>query len=316
MHTNQYEPAERPADRPIYPYFIPSSPPVGVAAPATPPKRRPPFVLALVGVAVLSAVVGSASTLGMVAAFGVGAPAAASATPVTVAQQPPVDLATQSSATPQPPAGDLTDVVARATDSVVTVYSQGTSRSRFSPFEVPTSGVGSGVVVTSSGLILTNNHVVEGADRLTVATSDGRELQAAVVSTDPSRDLAVIRATGGELTPAPLADSDQIEVGQTALAIGSPLGEFTETVTRGIVSALDRSITVANERTGRGARLTGLIQTDAAINPGNSGGALINDSGEVIGINTAVAGSAQGIGFAIPINAARTMIDQAVDAIA
>jgi serine protease Do len=269
----------------------------------------------------LSATVGSASTLGMLAAFGIGAPAATPQTaPVAAApQQPPVDLATQSSATPAPePAAvtDLTDVVASATESVVTVYSQGTSRSRFSPYAVPTSGVGSGVVVTATGLILTNNHVVEGADRLVVATSDGRELPATVVSTDPSRDMAVIRATGGELTPAPLGDSDQIEVGETALAIGSPLGEFTETVTRGIVSALDRSITVANERTGRGERLTGLIQTDAAINPGNSGGALINERGEVIGINTAVAGSAQGIGFAIPINAAKAMIEQAVDSIA
>ena len=132
-----------------------------------------------------------------------------------------------------------------------------------------------------------------------------------MVKADPVHDIAVIRATGGTLTPATLGDSEKIKVGETVLAIGSPLGEFTETVTRGIVSALDRSITVGDQFTGRGEDLSDLIQTDAAINPGNSGGALINEQGEVIGINTAVAGSAQGIGFAIPINAAKAMIDEA-----
>jgi serine protease Do len=264
-------------------------------------------------VAVLSAVVGSASTVGVLSAVRVipdtTADTSASTQQPVPTQQPTVQLATNSDL----PA-DLTDVVAKATQSVVTITSQGMSRSRFSPFAIPTTGVGSGVVVTADGLILTNNHVVEGAEQLTITTSDGQELPAEVVSTDPRHDMAVIQATGGALVPATLGDSSKIEVGETALAIGSPLGEFTETVTRGIVSALDRSITVADEQTGRGEQLSGLIQTDAAINPGNSGGPLVNERGEVIGMNTAVAGSAQGIGFAIPINEAKQMIDRAVAA--
>ena len=186
----------------------------------------------------------------------------------------------------------------------------------FSPFAVPSSGVGSGVIVSSNGLILTNNHVIENANTLTVTTADGQELDARVITADPDHDLAVIKASGGTLTPAVLGDSSKIKVGETVLAIGSPLGEFTETVTRGIVSALDRSITVGDQFTGRGNDLSALIQTDAAINPGNSGGALINDQGEIIGINTAIAGSAQGIGFAIPINSAKAMIDEAAASIA
>jgi S1-C subfamily serine protease len=319
MDTNPYsypEPSPRaqPPD-----YFQPSAhsfgylpPPVAPPAPRRP--RRAGRLLGLVGVAVLSAVVGSSSTVAVLTLSGYGSgytntPIAAA--PTTSATQAPVQVATNSDA-----ASDLTDVVAKATQSVVTITSQGTSRSRFSPYAVPTRGVGSGVVVSSNGLILTNNHVVEGANQLTVTTSDGQELTATVVATDPTHDMAVIRATGGTLVPATLGDSAKIEVGQTALAIGSPLGEFTETVTRGIVSALDRSITVGDQQTGRSEDLTGLIQTDAAINPGNSGGPLINEQGEVIGMNTAVAGSAQGIGFAIPINAAKQMIDQAAASVA
>ena len=265
----------------------------------------------LLSVAVISAVVASVSTVGVLGAFTI-TPQALSSTAAAspAASQPAVQLAANSDT-----AQDLTEVVARATQSVVTITSQGMSRSRFSPFGIPSSGVGSGVVVTADGLILTNNHVVEGADQLTVTTADGQELSATVARTDPTHDIAVIRATGGTLTPATLGDSSKLKVGETVLAIGSPLGEFSETVTRGIVSALDRSITVGNEQTGRAEDLSGLIQTDAAINPGNSGGALINERGEVIGMNTAVAGSAEGIGFAIPINAARQMIDQAVGAV-
>jgi S1-C subfamily serine protease len=134
------------------------------------------------------------------------------------------------------------------------------------------------------------------------------------VKTDPQHDIAVIRADKTGLTPAKLGDSDQIKVGQTAIAIGSPLGEFTETVTKGIISALDRSITVQDEQTGQPVQMSGLIQTDAAINPGNSGGPLLNTAGEVVGINSAVAGQAQGIGFAIPINVAKSMIAAATNA--
>ena len=277
--------------------------------PVTAPQRQRPTVLALLGVALLSAAVSSASTVGLISAIGVPAAEQAGAAPAT--EEPAAELAIDSGL----PA-DLTDVVERATQSVVTVTAVGVSRAPFSPFGRPTRGVGSGVIVSSTGLIVTNNHVVEGARDLTVTTADGEELNATLVSTDPQRDLATIRAEGGPLVPATLGDSVALEVGETVFAIGSPLGEFTETVTRGIVSALDRSIDVADEQSGRGQRLTGLVQTDAAINPGNSGGPLINERGEVIAINTAVAGSAQGIGFAVPINAAKQLIDEASRSIA
>ena len=113
------------------------------------------------------------------------------------------------------------------------------------------------------------------------------------------------------LRPASIGDSGSIVVGQTAIAIGSPLGTFTETVTKGIVSALDRSITVRDDATGRPTTLSGLIQTDAAINPGNSGGPLLNAAGAVVGVNTATASTAEGIGFAIPVQAAQALIDEA-----
>lgn len=274
------------------------------------PRRRVSRLAGLAGVAVLSAAVASASTLGLLTAFGFPALVPEPAQQQSATQQPAVQLATNSDASTE-----LTAIVATATQSVVTITAEGTSQGRFSPFAVPSRGVGSGVVVTSSGLILTNNHVVDGARKLTVTTADGQTLSATVVDTDSAHDMAVIRASGGTLVAATLGDSSAIKVGETVMAIGSPLGEFTETVTRGIISALDRSITVGDQQTGRSEDLAGLIQTDAAINPGNSGGALINDKGEVIGMNTAVAGSAEGIGFAIPINAAKAMIDQATASI-
>jgi len=310
MDTNasSMQPAPQPPTELVRHAYISSGPPAAL----TPVERRTSRLAGVLGVAVLSAAVASASTIGLMSAFGISVqPVAVPAVQSSATDGPGVQLATNGDT-----ATDLTDIVADATQSVVTIRSQGMSRNQLSPFGVPSTGVGSGVVVTASGLILTNSHVVENARSLTVTTADGQELRATVVSSDADHDIAVIRATGGRLVPATLGDSAKLEVGQTVLAIGSPLGEFTETVTRGIVSALDRSITVADQQTGRGEDLSGLIQTDAAINPGNSGGALINERGEVIGMNTAVAGSAQGIGFAIPINAAKQLIDQAVASIA
>ena len=263
-----------------------------------------PGLRELMAVAALSAVMASASTFALFTTIG-GIPLV-SVTPATT--EAPQDAAPAIDAND---VQDITDVVATARESVVTITSESVVGNELSPFSIPSTGVGSGIVVSSDGLILTNNHVVAGAQTLTVTTADGRALAAVVVTTEPESDIAVIRATGGELTPARLGDSAAVEVGQTALAIGSPLGEFTETVTRGIISALDREITVSDESGRRATRLGGLIQTDAAINPGNSGGALIDETGAVIGINTAVTRSAEGIGFAIPINDARQLIDRA-----
>ena len=168
-------------------------------------------------------------------------------------------------------------------------------------------GTGSGVIVTADGYIITNNHVVTGADEITVKTTDGKEYPAEVVGTDPQTDLAVIKIDAGGLTPAKLGDSDKVEVGEWVLAVGSPFG-LNNTVTSGIISARGR----ANVGL---ADYEDFIQTDAAINPGNSGGPLVNLDGEVVGINTAIAtrtGGYMGIGFAIPVNMAKSVMDQLI----
>jgi serine protease Do len=164
------------------------------------------------------------------------------------------------------------------------------------------TGSGSGVIVRADGVILTNYHVVGNYRQVLVTTTDGSEYQGTVLGGDPSIDIAVVQVPATGLPAAPLGDSDLIEVGQYAIAIGNPLG-FERTVTRGIVSGLNRAL---------GDRLDELIQTDAAINPGNSGGPLINSAGQVIGINTAVIrpGVATGLGFAVPINLARDVAEQ------
>jgi S1-C subfamily serine protease len=169
-------------------------------------------------------------------------------------------------------------------------------------------GQGSGVVIDGPrGLVLTNAHVVERVDAVTVTLADGRQLDGAVVGSDPVTDLAVVRITGkSPLSAAPLGDSEALEVGDWAIALGSPYG-LERTVTLGIVSSLHRDI----NSLGFADKRLDLIQTDAAINPGNSGGPLINAAGEVIGINTLVrSGPGAGLGFAIPINLAKKVADQ------
>jgi Do/DeqQ family serine protease len=166
------------------------------------------------------------------------------------------------------------------------------------PGERERSGVGSGVIIDEQGHILTNLHVIKGADEITVRFHNKKEVTGKIVGTDATTDLAVIRIPAGEVVvAAKLGDSDRIEVGEWAIAIGSPFG-LEQTVTVGVVSATGRSEVgiVPNEN---------FIQTDASINPGNSGGPLLNAQGEVIGINTAILSSGQGIGFAIPINTAQ-----------
>jgi serine protease Do len=168
-------------------------------------------------------------------------------------------------------------------------------------------GLGSGVIVSSDGYILTNNHVVSGADVIKISLNDGRELTAKVVGTDPKSDLAVVKVEAKDLPAITFTDSDKIEVGDRVLAIGNPFG-IGQTVTSGMVSALGRSM-------GMGLEYEDFIQTDAAINPGNSGGALIDVKGRLVGINTAIysrSGGFQGIGFAIPSNMARSVMQQLV----
>lgn len=170
-------------------------------------------------------------------------------------------------------------------------------------------GGGSGFIISSDGLILTNKHVVADANAsYTVLMNDGTKYDAKVLARDPVQDLAVIKVTAADLPVVALGDSDSIKLGQTAIAIGNALGEFRNTVSVGVVSGLARSITASGQGIGSES-LQNVIQTDAAINPGNSGGPLLNLKGEVVGINTAVASGAQGIGFAIPINQAKRDIN-------
>jgi S1-C subfamily serine protease len=163
-------------------------------------------------------------------------------------------------------------------------------------------GQGSGFLIDPNGTILTNSHVVNGADRVTVTLKDGRKFDGTVKGVDEVTDLAVVKIDGKDLPASRLGDSDAINVGDWAIAVGNPLG-LDNTVTLGIVSTLNRS----SAQIGMSNKRLDFIQTDAAINPGNSGGPLLNDNGEVIGINTAIRADATGIGFAIPINKAKEL---------
>jgi S1-C subfamily serine protease len=302
-----------PSADPITPTSTPtpaSTPiPTSTGLPLAEPKR-PRRTGSVIAAALLAATLASGSTAIVVVGLTGGvAPAAA---PTTGSATTPNAAVTGASTGIE--ATDLTAVVAAATPSVVTIMSETQARNGFSPYSVPATGVGSGVVLTADGYILTNAHVVADSSSLTVQLEDGTEYPATVVDSNTAKDLALIKVKATGLTPARIGDSTNLEVGQTAIAIGSPLGTFTETVTKGIVSAVDRTITVNDEATGRPTTLTGLIQTDAAINPGNSGGPLLDASGAVIGINSAVSTNAQGLGFAIPIDAATSFIAQATGA--
>lgn len=168
------------------------------------------------------------------------------------------------------------------------------------PQEFRQQGQGSGFIVDRSGLVLTNAHVVSGADKVTVTLKDGRTFDGEVKGTDEPSDLAVVKIKGNNLPVAPEGDSSQLQVGDWAIAVGNPLG-LDNTVTLGIISTLNRS----SSQVGIPDKRLDFVQTDAAINPGNSGGPLVNAQGEVVGINTAIRADAEGIGFAIPINKAK-----------
>jgi S1-C subfamily serine protease len=194
-------------------------------------------------------------------------------------------------------------MVARVLPAVVSITTRQIDRDQFDR-PIPSRGLGSGIIVDARGHILTNNHVVEGAEQIKVTLTDERTFPARLVGGDRFTDLAVIKIEGKKLPTAVLGDSSRLAIGETVIAIGNPLWiEGGPTVTAGVVSALGRSM----EQEGLPI-LHNLIQTDAAINPGNSGGPLVNLAGRVIGLNTAVISSAHGIGFAIPINFAKPVM--------
>ncbi len=170
---------------------------------------------------------------------------------------------------------------------------------------IPMRGKGSGFIISSDGYILTNYHVIKNADKIIVTLSDNRRFNARVVGADPTVDVAVIKIDAKNLPTLPLGDSDKVEVGEWVVAIGNPFG-LSHTVTVGVISAKGRTIRAGKES------FENFLQTDAAINPGNSGGPLLNLKGEVIGINTAIIPYAQGIGFAIPINTAKQILNDLI----
>jgi putative serine protease PepD len=206
------------------------------------------------------------------------------------------------------------DVYEKAKDSVAYITSQITQSSG-GPFGTTQQGTatGSGFVVSSDGYIVTNDHVVDGASSVTAKVGDGKTLKAKVVGTDASTDLALLKVDASGLTPLTLGDSSQVEVGDPAYAIGNPYG-LDRTLTTGVISALQREISSPN-----GYTINDVLQTDAAINPGNSGGPLFNSAGQVIGVNSQIetSGSSNGgeggnvgIGFAIPSNTVKSVVDQ------
>jgi serine protease Do len=218
----------------------------------------------------------------------------------------------------------IVDIAEKTNPTVVTITTQQTVRQRMrSPFsfffddprfdqerEFQREGLGSGVIVSGDGFIITNNHVIRDADEILVQFYEGERVEAEVVGADPASDVAILKVERNNLPSIPLGDSDDLRVGELVLAIGSPLSQqFAHTVSMGVVSAKGRGSLGLSE-------FENYIQTDAAINPGNSGGALINMDGELIGINTAIAsrtGGHQGIGFAIPINMARMVMESIIE---
>lgn len=206
------------------------------------------------------------------------------------------------------------DVVAKVSPSVVSIAVE--NQQSINLFGIAQkgqdAGIGTGFVISKDGLIMTNKHVVsqEGQKYIAIIkANDGTEKKYPIkeINRDPFNDLAIVKVDAGDLVPVELGDSDHLKVGQKVIAIGNALGRFENTVTTGVVSGLSRGVTPLDPSTGAAEKLDDLIQTDAAINPGNSGGPLVNTSGQVIGIDTAVA-SAENIGFALKINVAKQLL--------
>jgi serine protease Do len=268
--------------------------------------RRPRGTGSIVAVALLSAVLASGGTVAVLegtGAIGARTPAGAAAQNAnSAATHIPVSI-DESSA--------IIDAATKVSPAVVRITATGSTTDPVGG-TIPETGVGSGIIFDSAGWILTNRHVVRTssgsiANELTVELKDGRQFTGTVYGIDTLTDLAIVHVDATGLPAAPIGSSSDLKVGQLAIAIGSPLATYTNSVTSGIVSATGRSVVVESN-----VRLNNLIQTDAAINPGNSGGPLLDAGGNVIGINTAVAAGSSGIGFAIPIDIARPIMSQAL----
>lgn len=264
-----------------------------VATAMTPPKRG-------AGVVVAALLVGALA--GGVVSYGV-------ASNLKTVQRGTFSFSapTKSGTKTKPASGSIAAVVESIRPSIVAIFTESVPKNSFFETE-PQQGAGTGIVLDKDGHILTNSHVVEGAQKIEVLFLDGKKISGRVIGQDQSTDLAVIQVDAHDLVPAPIGDSASLHVGDEVIAVGHALAlPGGPTVTQGIVSALDRSIREPN-----GALIENLIQTDAAINPGNSGGALLDSAGNVVGMNTAIASSAQNIGFAISITPAKSIVEQLI----
>ncbi len=256
----------------------------------------------LVAVALVCALLGGVAG-GVIVSATTDDGAATSATSPTTAAA--ADRATTPASSAAGSASSVHDLVVEAEPSIVAIHTEVTQTDFFGR-QVTGQAAGTGFVLTADGYLVTNNHVIEQASDITVDLADGSHKTAKLVAADPDADLAVLKIDASGLRPLPLGDSDALQVGDQVVAIGNALDLGAEpTVTSGIVSATNRTLVEPN-----GVHLAHLIQTDTAINPGNSGGPLLDASGSVVGINTAIAGQSQNIGFAIAINPAKALIDQ------
>ncbi len=275
-------------------------------------KKKFKFSLKRAGSFLLAAVIGAGITLGAAGAYVPKlvkqevAKTVSSNNTVQKAANPA--LTAEQAATPTANSGkkllSVVEIAQKVGPTVVGVNTKTKQMSIFGRMQ-ESEGSGSGIILTSDGYIVTNNHVIDGADEITVVLSDGKSYKATLTGADSRTDLAVLKVDGNNLPYATLGNSSELQVGELAVAIGNPLGEeLAGTVTGGYISALNRSIMVDDKK-------FNLIQTDAAINPGNSGGALVNNYGEVIGINSVKMSSegVEGIGFAIPIDEAKPIIE-------
>ena len=280
---------------------------------STPRRRRRrgsgSYVALLFVVALIAGAVGSALTYGaLVATDQLGSRTANVVQPTPT----PISGATNGPATTPAPAASssITAAAERVSPAVVTITVRAGQAT--DPFSLPETGIGSGIIYDPNGWVLTNRHVVGDATQVTVELNDGRRLEGSVYGVDTLTDLAIVKIDATDLPVAPIGDSGELQPGQTAIVIGSPLGTFTNSVTSGVISALGRQLVVTDPVTNNQRRLRNLIQTDAAINPGNSGGPLLDQQGSVVGVSTAYAEGAQGIFFAIPINIAKPIMRQAI----
>ena len=252
-----------------------------------------------------------ASALGVIVAVGLYQAQVRGLIPSNLPGPKPPDLKTQTVVQEE---NAVIDVSEKVSPSVIAI---GVSRrviNPFDPFALPRredATIGTGFVVSDKGVIVTNKHVVaDPGVRYTVVTKDGQKYETKRIYRDPLLDLALVQVDATGLKPLELGDSSKLKVGQLAIAIGNALGRFTNTVTTGVISGLGRRVVAGDPFSGAHESLDNLIQTDAAINPGNSGGPLLNSSGQVVGVNVATTEGAQNIGFAIPINAAKVIVEE------